>query len=401
LPGAVDYTGGWSSPDERVKAPLGVLWFDDAVGHFKRSPQPWFVDGVMISYSQDWMEKHRTERKPPYDLLPPVFSDAYTGRVLAEKEPVVVDLRFPRRDLKEAQPLQYRPPTQRDAWNPPQPTVGERVNPLTGKKEPRAIAKSYGCDGGVDYGYIYTMRSGTPAFYDKRSESGVCSISGPRSGCTNSIIPACGVLNVPYFYEGCTCSYPLPVGFAMIHMPERYEQWSSWGPGPARDIERVGINFGAPGDRMTDAGTLWLGYPSRGRPTPEVSLTIEPESVEYFYQHSLFVEGESDWPWVSASGMVGARTITLEGIRSGVYTVRLYFLEPTHDGTQRRTFDIEVNEQRVAQSFDIAHSGGGPLRSVQRGCEKVRIDGMLRIDLTARQGRTLLSGVEIVPHKVD
>ena len=36
LPGAVNYTGGWSSPDERVRTPLGVLWFDDSIGHFKR-----------------------------------------------------------------------------------------------------------------------------------------------------------------------------------------------------------------------------------------------------------------------------------------------------------------------------------------------------------------------------
>jgi len=31
LPGAINYTGGWSSLDQRVKAPLGVLWFDDTL----------------------------------------------------------------------------------------------------------------------------------------------------------------------------------------------------------------------------------------------------------------------------------------------------------------------------------------------------------------------------------
>ena len=50
LPGSTNYTGGWGeSPDALVRAPLGVLWFDDTLGHFKRSPQPSFVDGVMIS----------------------------------------------------------------------------------------------------------------------------------------------------------------------------------------------------------------------------------------------------------------------------------------------------------------------------------------------------------------
>ena len=60
------------------------------------------------------------------------------------------------------------------------------------------------------------MRSGTPAYYDKTLESGTVFLSGPRSGCTNSIIPSGGLMNVPYFYEGCTCSYPLPTAMALI-----------------------------------------------------------------------------------------------------------------------------------------------------------------------------------------
>jgi len=85
---------------------------------------------------------------------------------------------------------------------------------MTGQKEPRVIPKTYGCDGGVDYGMFYTLRAGTAAFYDKTLESGTVFISGPRSGCTNSIIPSGGLLNVPYFYEGCTCSYPLPTALS-------------------------------------------------------------------------------------------------------------------------------------------------------------------------------------------
>ena len=46
LPGSADYTGGWTANrDDLVRAPLGVLWFDDDLGLFKRSPQPIFVVG--------------------------------------------------------------------------------------------------------------------------------------------------------------------------------------------------------------------------------------------------------------------------------------------------------------------------------------------------------------------
>ncbi|MDP7019300.1 MAG: PQQ-binding-like beta-propeller repeat protein [Pirellulaceae bacterium] len=397
LAGAVNYTGGWSSPDERVGSPLGVLWFGDAPGHFKRSPQPWFVDGVMISYPKDWMEKHRADRKPPYQLLPPAFSDVYTGRLMGADEPTVARLKFPPRNLADVQPSQYRPPTQRDAWKPKQPTIGERVNPLTGAKEPRAFPKSYGCDGGVDYGHLFTMRSGTPAFYDKRIESGVCNISGPRSGCTNSVIPACGVLNVPYFYEGCTCSYPLPVGLALVSKPPEHEQWSSWGVGGADDIQRVGVNFGAPGDRMTDAGTLWLEHPQRGGPSPQLQVALEPESAEYFYRHSLWLRGGSGWPWVSASGVKGARAVSVNGLKPDrTYTVRLFFAEPDFSEPGRRVFDIAINGRPVRQAFDIAKAAAGGMRSFMIEAADVKCAGSLRIELTPSVGEPLLSGVEIV-----
>lgn len=394
LPGAANYVGGWSSPDERVRAPLGVLWFDDTFGHFKRSPQPWFVDGVMVSYPKNWMEKHRTNRKPPYDLLPPVLSDVYTGRVIESGESIVAKLRFPERDVNEKQPNQYRPPTQRDAWKPKQPIAGTRVNPLTGQQEARAIPKSYGCDGGVDYGNLYTMRSGTPAFYDKRLESGVCNISGPRSGCTNSIIPACGVLNVPFFYEGCTCSYPLPIGLSLVSLPPQHEQWSSWGPSAVENIQRVGVNFGAPGDRMSPVGTLWLAYPNRGAPSPDLSVQVEPESARYFYQHSLFMNGGSGWPWVAASGVEGAHTVKVGGLRSSLYTVRLSFAEL--QSGEPRGFDISLNGVQVATNLDVAGKSGGVMRAVTLQFEKIQAKGELLVELHARQGQTVLSGVEIV-----
>ncbi|MCA9121030.1 MAG: PQQ-binding-like beta-propeller repeat protein [Planctomycetaceae bacterium] len=395
IEGAVNYTGGWSSPDEHVRAPLGVLWFDDTLGHFKRSPQPWFVDGVMISLPKDWMEKHRTGRKPPYDLLPPVVSDVYTGRVIEPGEALLSQVRLPARVQDGPQPSQYRPPTQVDAWKPKQPIIGDRINPLTGEKEPRTIPKSYGCDGGVDYGNFFTMRSGTPAFYDKRLESGVCNISGPRSGCTNSIIPACGVLNVPYFYEGCTCSYPLPAGLTLVNMPPTHEQWASWGPGSVESIQRVGINFGAPGDRMTEEGTLWLEHPIRGGMSPDVHVSVEPESAEYFYRHSVWIRGGEGWPWVAASGVKGASAVKITGLKPGLYTLRLYFAEMDDDPSPRR-FTIAVGQQTLVADLDVIKEAGGAMQSIVRETNSLSVGSELRVDLTELTGKTLLSGIEVI-----
>ena len=396
LAGAANYTGGWVSEEERVKAPLGLLWFDDTLSHFKRSPQPMFIDGVMISYTKDWMARHREGRKVPYDLLPPVLSDVYTGRVLTAEEQSKLLPALPRRDLAEAQPNQYRPPYQTNDWAPEKPVPGERINPLTGVKEPRTFPKSYGCDGGVDYGALYTMRSGTAAFYDKRVESGTCHISGPRSGCTNSIIPACGLLNLPYFYEGCTCSYPLPCGLALVNMPEDYEQWASWGEGKAEGIKRVGINFGAPGDRMTNAGTLWLDYPSRGGPSPEVRVEVGPDTAEYFYRHSLWMQSGSGWPWVAASGVEGATNIAVSGLRKGKFAVRLLFADPEFEKSGERIFDIALNGQTRAKAYDIVKVAGSKLKSTTLEFTGIPVEETLSLQLTPRSGRPIVCGMELI-----
>ncbi len=395
LAGSTNYTGGWSSPDELVAAPLGVLWYDDAVGNFKRAPQPKFVDGVMISHDKSWMGYPEGDR-PPYSLKPAVYSDVYTGRLLSKPEVAAQRDRLPTLDITQKQLSQYRPPQQKDDWKPEQPVVGRRVNPLTGRSEPRAIVKAYGCDGGNDYGLLFTVRSGTAAFYDKRTESGTIHISGPRSGCTNSIIPANGLLNVPYYYQGCTCSYPLPVGLAMVALPPEHEQWTVWGPSETDQIERVGINLGAPGDRTTKAGTLWIDVPSVGGPSPDVSVKMTPNDAHPFYRHSLWIEGGRGWPWVAASGVEGVRSLTIGGLKASKYTVRLYFAEPERNTTDPRVFDVALQGKRVLTALNVAKEAGGPMRSFVKEFSGINADGAVTLAFTPRQGLPILSGVELI-----
>jgi hypothetical protein len=395
IPGATNYTDGWVSEDEHVKAPLGVLWFDDKLAHFKRAPQPMIVDGVMVSYDKDWLGWVDGDR-PPYKLVPPTYSDIYTGRVFSDEESSRLAQVMPQRDLEEKTLEQYRPPTQTNAWSPEPPVIGERINPLTGQKEPRAIHKQYGCDGGIDYGFLYTLRSGTAAFYDKTTESGTIHISGPRSGCTNSVIPAGGILNVPYFFQGCTCSYPLPVGLAMISMPPEHEQWAVWGEGKAESMQRIGINFGAPGARMTEAGTLWLEHPRGNAPAPEVRLSTRPENADVYYRHSVWIEGGTGWPWVAASGSRGLESLTLEGPRKGTYTLRLYFAEPDTIGPGERVFDVAVNGELILENFDIVQKAGGAMRVLVREFEGIHTTGSLKMTFTPKSGEPVLSGFEVI-----
>lgn len=403
LSGSANYEGNWEeSWDKRVRGPLGVLWFDDSLSHFKRSPQPKFIDGVMISTPKDWTDETTRTGKVDYRLLAPVFSDVYTGRILSDQEAPSLRKSFSNIDLETVQPSQYRPPRQNDDWKPKAPQAGTRTNPMTLESEPRVFPKSYGCDGGVDYGLLYTMRSGTPAFYDKQIESGTINISGPRSGCTNSIIPANGLLNLPYFYEGCTCSYPLPMAVALVSMPPEFEQWASWGELPLGKtrgkIQVIGINLGAPGDRVTEDGTIWLDQPEVGGPSPEIDFVTVPPlaELETFYHHSLFHEGGKSWPWVAGSGVKGLHSAILGGIKPGNYNVRLVFCEPD-DLEKLPVFSVAVNGEQIIGELNVVEKAGGVRRGYVLEATSVSIGegGNLRIDLGQKTGKTVLSGINL------
>lgn len=393
LTGSTNYLADWKpSEDTRVQAPLGVLWFDDALSNFKRSPQPKIVDGVMITADKDWLDATNRKGKVDYKLLAPVFSDIYTGRVLDEYEQPELRAKFGTVDQQSIQQAQYRPPTQKNDWAPDQPKSGMRINPLTLEQEPRVFPKSYGCDGGFDYGGIFTFRSGTAAFYDKKVESGTIHISGPRSGCTNSIVPAGGILNVPYFFEGCTCSYPLPMGLALHSMHEDFEQWATWGAVPKASlhgkIQRIGINLGAPGDRKTRDGTLWLDFPSVGGPSPEIDFTTEPAKPEFFYHHSLWMKKGTGWPWVAASGAKGLRSAKLSGLKNGHYTVKLVVSSP--DSAKHR-FDVVVQDRSLTNLQPQTMTA-----STETVSDIAVTDGTLTLTLTPHEGETLLSGIEVI-----
>jgi outer membrane protein assembly factor BamB len=420
LPGSVDYTKDWTAPDALVRAPLGMLWFDDAIAHFKRSPQPHIVGGIMVSQDKEWTgdtvsagpaNRLHEDGTGRFLLGDARFMDVYTGRVLssAEAESRMENIPVsPGNETRAA--YQFRPPyvdayyaghvakgTQPGKW----PFLlelekGEMVNPISGTTERRRYVKSYGCDGGVDYGHLITMRSATPAFYDKRVESGTINISGPRSGCTNSIIPANGVLNMPFFYDGCVCSYPLPTGAALVTMPQTFEQWTAWGPGKVGPMARIGINLGAPGDRMTNEGTLFVDYPSVGGPSPEISVTTEPEAPNYFYHHALFTKGGNGWPWVSASGAEGLTSIRISGLKPGTFTVRLYFMEPKHADVGARVFDVTLQGKTLLKDFDIVADAGGRMKSAIKEFADIAVDGSCEVTLKASAGVTLLSGIELV-----
>ena len=399
LPGSTQYAGDFSaSKDDLVRFPLGVLWFDDTLAHFKRSPQPVFNRDTMISRPKNWdVPRPEDNNKIDYPLLPPVLSDMYTGRVLDESERSDLRKTLQPSSPSTLEPSQYRTPGQPFSTKAGPQVAGQRINPMTGESELRQFPKTYGCDGGVDYGDFYTLRAGTAAYYDKTIESGTVFLSGPRSGCTNSIIPSGGLLNVPYYYDGCTCSYPLPIAMALVAMPQSHEQWSSWGESeidPGK-IQRLGINFGAPGDRMTRDGTLWLDCPSVGGPSPKINIEVT-ESTQYRYRHSVWIQSSDPRPWVSASMAEGLKRCVIKDLKPGSYSVRLYFAEPEALGQEHRVQDIKLQGRNVADDFEVVDEAGGVMRGTVKEFASIEIEDDFTLELSASSGNTIISGFELV-----
>ncbi|GDY18853.1 hypothetical protein LBMAG56_01980 [Verrucomicrobiota bacterium] len=324
-------------------------------------------------------------------------------------------------------------------------------NPLTGKSEPWRISRAYGCNNIVASEHLLTFRSGAAGFYDLISKSGTGNLGGFKSGCTANLVVANGVLNAPDYTRTCTCAYQNQTSLALIHMPDlelwTYSQFGLDGESGER-IERVGINFGAPGDRRAADGTLWLEYPSVGGDSPGVPVNVSGKGVAYFRRHASQVTG-AGLPWVMASGVREVETITVtpELVRPNVskpprskddeedeaverakisgsfigpplpptladatgatpkpelpplkpltlrpphpaapYTVRLYFAEPEDLKPGQRIFSIALQGRPVLEKFDIALAAGGHHRGVVKEFNGIIIQKDLKLTLTRAPG---------------
>jgi len=259
--------------------------------------------------------------------------------------------------------------------------TGEQVmrrHPLTGEMVPWEYMRLKGCNTAVGSQHLLTFRSSAAGFFDLTNDGGTGNLGGFKSGCTSNLIVANGVLNAPDFTRSCTCSYDKPV-------------------------RRVGINLGAPGDRMSREGTLWLEYPDTGGRSPDISIATVPEKPAW-YRHDSSVIGSGPLPWVAASGVEGLEqiriTLAKDSDHRGTYTVRLYFAEPEQRRSSGRIFDVAIEGRKVLSGFDITEAAGGPRRSVVRELKGIEAGPDLTIMLTPSPGakcdRTLLCGVEII-----
>ncbi|MHC4229554.1 MAG: outer membrane protein assembly factor BamB family protein, partial [Planctomycetota bacterium] len=307
-----------------------------------------------------------------------------------------------------------------------------RQHPMTGETIPWTWVRFKGCNTAVASENLLTFRSASGAFVDLTSAQGTASIGGFKSGCTSNLIVANGVLNAPDYTRTCTCSYQNQASLALVHLPEvaywTFDYYQS--PSKPTPVRQVGINFGAPGNRYTEDGTLWLEFPSVGGPSPDIPVRAKYENPRWFRHHSSRVEGEHNW--IAASGVTGIKEVSVRMfIQPGAnssrveafdkhigkipawsedrikgafdqprpYTVRLYFAETEGYKIGQRLFNVSLQGRQVMENFDVVKEAGGTNRLVVKEFKGIKVKDDLRVTLTpAIPGKAgpLLCGIEII-----
>ena len=270
---------------------------------------------------------------------------------------------------------------------------GFSLDLLTGKTTGWSYKRMYGCNTAVGSENLLTFRSGAAGFYDLANDGGTGNIGGFRSSCTNNLIAANGVLNAPDYTRTCSCAYQNQTSLALVHMPEA----EFWTFGAKHAAGRLGVNFGAPGDRRDSDGTLWTEFPSVGGPSDEIQVSVSPSNPKIFRVHSSTLGG-SGLKWVAASGVIGAESISIPVEGDGSWQVRLHFAEPDDTAMPgERVMDVTLQGKKVLAGLDIVAEAGEPRCPLVKEFEVKTSKGSIVIGLATRGSKpSVLGGVELL-----
>jgi outer membrane protein assembly factor BamB len=276
-----------------------------------------------------------------------------------------------------------------------------RTDPITLEQVPWRWLRNYGCNTPAASEHLLTFRSGAAGYFDLCNDGGTGNFGGFRSSCTNNLIVAGGILTAPEYTRTCSCAYQNQCSIAMIHMPEA-EMWTFFGTKEVKGyVKRIGLNFGAPGDRKADDGTLWLEHPSVAGVSPAVQVRTKPAAPELFRRHSSAVSGP--YNWVTSSGLknVSEISVTLGTMpEPRHYSVKLYFAEPDNLPAGKRIFHVDIQGKRMLSDLDIAQEAGGPARTLIKEFKGISAQGNIVVRLTpsaqARVRVPILCGLELI-----
>ncbi|WP_182865422.1 outer membrane protein assembly factor BamB family protein [Stieleria mannarensis] len=280
-----------------------------------------------------------------------------------------------------------------------------RQHPLTGAESQWRFSRpGHHCGVITATPNMMFFRSGFIGYYDLYEDSGTRHFAGQRLGCWVNAIPGNGLVMIPEASAGCVCQFSIASTVVMEPKSEN----KSWGifsaVGPTTPVKRIGINFGAPGDRKEIAGHEWFGYPrpsSRGRLEFVFDLKPQLASGGGWYSRNLEsvdLDG-SDKPWVYASGARGLKQFEIpllgKNDPAARYDVKLLFANL--DETDSGPFAIKLQSEAVKSGIVIQATPGEPAETKSIEFSDIVVDDSLLVELVPEDPSRLpiLSGIEV------
>jgi len=271
---------------------------------------------------------------------------------------------------------------------------------ITGEDVKWNFKREYGCGYVVASEHLLTFRSASAGFVNLDAFEGTGSLGGFKAGCSANLIVANGVLNSPDYTRTCQCPYQNQTSLALINMPWMTYWTNSNYVWSGKQIQRLGLNLNAPGDRTSERNTLWLEYPYVAGASPEIPVKIDTMDYYKIRKDPISITSKNT-PWISSSSIGGIRsmeiTLSKEPIdEEAIYSVHLYFSELEENETGDRVFDISIQGRKVLENFDIISETGKEDKELIKSFSGIKAGKSLKIEMEAKQGNTILSGIELV-----
>lgn len=286
-----------------------------------------------------------------------------------------------------------------------------RPAPLTGKPAPITLSRGGGCGRFAGAPNVLMKRSGSLGFMDIDQCSGVYHYPNVRASCWINMIAACGLVLVPEGSSSCPCAYNYKTSFAF--MPDtRQNHWGLYSDaqlGKDERVERLFLNFGAPGDKVDDDGNIWFAVPRPSSVGPDGAGGMGSPQIAKLPVEILNKKGElesvrrnPDWleiaridgnvpvsnPWVYASGLSGPLKLRVclgpEGAEPVEYRVTLHLLEgavPNLGGV----FDVLYQGRTGITQLGV-DSRNGSRRHAEQASAPLGIAETLDIEIVPKKG---------------
>lgn len=280
-----------------------------------------------------------------------------------------------------------------------------RPHPLTGEESQWRFSRpGHHCGVITATPNMMFFRSGFIGYYDLYRDSGTRHFAGQRLGCWINAIPGNGLVMIPEASAGCVCQFSIA---STVVMEPKVEN-KSWGilsaVGPKTPVNRIGINFGAPGDRKDLSGREWFGYPRPAtRNRLEFVFDLKPKLANGGGWYSRNVEsvnlGDVESPWLLASGGRALQRFEIpllgKGDDASSYDVKFYFANL--ESSDSAAFEIRVQSQTVRSGVVLEGASSGRVNIDTIELPNVQVEENLVVEFQfSEEGEPpVLSAIEV------